>query len=269
MSEVHMMRLAFNRTVITISASVAMVFISVMIISGNSYAVTGVLDRSAAKTSNQFCANLATETAKVTEKMTSLSEKLSQAWTTQDTQVASKLKQIDTDVTARREQAETNLNSNFAKLEAKAITDAQKQAVQDYETVIKTAVSIRRAAYDTARQTFRDAVKEQVALRRSIVLGQQDTFKSSVDSAIIAAKATCLDDGTSSTARTTYQTAMKAARDAFQNSRTEDNSIKNRVQEFATTRNSTFESANQAFKASLESAKLTLQQAFGEDKASI
>jgi len=239
------------------------------IVSNNSYAITGVLDRSAAKKPNLFCENIDTETAKITDKMTSLSDKLTLAWTDQDQQVETRFQKIETEVAAKRTQAETNLNSNFAKLEAKATTDRQKQAVQDYEIAVRDAISVRRTAFDLARQTFQDSVKEQVALKRSTVLNQQDAFKSSVDSAIIAAKASCLDDGASTTVRTTYQTAMKAARDTFQSNRTKDNSVKNQIQTFATTRNNAFKSAKETFKASLETAKLALQQAFGEDKASI
>lgn len=217
-----------------------------------------------AKTS-PFCNNLSTTTNGITTKISDLQGKVSQAWSTQDQKLASDAQSVDQKVAAARQKADSERSADFTKLEAKATTGTQKQAVQDYETAVNNAVATRRAAYDAARQTFRDGVKSAVDSRRSTVSGQASTFEDSVNSAIATAQASCSSDpGAGAAARTAFVSSLKTARQTFNGSRKDDTKIGQQVSQLAATRNAAFKAADQAFQNSLKTARQALVQAFGK-----
>lgn len=222
-----------------------------------------------AKTS-PFCTNLSTRVSSITSQVNNLSGKVAPAWAQQDEKLSSADQKVDQDVAAARQKADSDRDANFTKLEAKATTDAQKQAVQTYETAVKTAVTTRRGAYDAARQTFRTGVKDAVLARRSTVAAQISQFKASVNAAVASAQASCTSNPASgASVRTTLVSALKTARQTFQSNRKGDETVGSQVKQLAATRNDSFKAADQAFKASMVTARDALRQAFGSSNTSV
>lgn len=217
-----------------------------------------------AKTS-PFCTELPVRATTITGRVSTLVGKVSQAWAQQDQKLTAEYQKVDQDVTVDRQKADSERTGDFNKLEAKAKTDAEKQAVQTYEAAVQNAVSTRRAAYDTARQTYRAGVQAAITTRRGTVTGQLNTFQSSVNSAISIAEASCASTPNDGLAiRQTLQASLKSARETFQGDRKGDETVGSQVKQLATTRNSAFKAADQAFQASLSAARTTLKQAFGK-----
>jgi len=59
----------------------------------------------------------------------------------------------------------------------KAKNSSEQQAVTNYIDAVNNAVSIRRQAYDSARQTFRSSVEAAINARQSIVTQHLIRFK--------------------------------------------------------------------------------------------
>lgn len=210
-----------------------------------------------------FCTNLSTDISNINSRMTSLESKVSQAWTQQDQKLMAEAQTVDQKVAADRQAADTQRQADFTKLEAKATTGSEQQAVQTYETTVNNAVSTRRAAYDAARQTFRSGLAADVTSRHSTVTDQSDTFQVSVNAAISTAQASCASDPSGgAAARTAFVASLKSAREAFEGDRSGDQKVKQQAQQLAATRDATFRSADQAFKASMQTARQTLDKAF-------
>lgn len=214
---------------------------------------------------SQFCTNLPNDANTVTSKLSDLQGKLTQAWSQQDQKLATAWQNVDQKVAAERQKADSDRAADFVKLEAKATTGTQKQAVQDYETAVNNAVSTRRAAYDSARTTFRNGVQAAISARRSTISGQESTFVSSVNSAISTAEASCASNpGEGVAARTAFVASLKSARQTFEADRKGDAGIDQQVKQLAATRDAAFQAADQAFQSSLKSARQALEQAFGK-----
>lgn len=248
-------------------ASMAVVGTIVAPFGGTALALEAGKTGTEAKTS-PFCTNLSAKMGAFTGQITTLSGKATQAWTTQDQKLLAEYQKVDQDVTADRQKADTDRSTNFTKLEAKATTDAQKQAVKTYEAAVHTAVDTRRSAYDTARQAFRTGVKGIILARRDTVTAQLNQFKSTVAADFATTQTNCTSNPSGSTAaRETLMANLKTARQTFQNSRKNDETVGSQVKQLAQTRNDAFKAADQAFKASMTAARTALKQAFGNNTA--
>jgi hypothetical protein len=217
-----------------------------------------------------FCTNLAAHANAISTSLTDRSGKVTSAWSQQDQKLTTEWQQVDQKVAAGRQKADTDRNADFTKLEAKAKTGAEKQAIQTYEAAVHGAVTTRRAAYDDARQAFRTGVQAAISGRHATVTSQLDIFQSSVNSAISTAEASCASDpGSGPAIRQTLQASLKSARTTFQSDRKGDNTIGSQVKQLAATRDAAFKTADKVFQTSLSNARQTLQQAFGKTNNSV
>lgn len=232
-------------------------------------ATTTANANSAAATPKPGLCNGLTNQANVTNgRITALNGKVSQAWSQQDQKLAAQFQKVDQKVADARKKADAARDKDFSKLEAKAKTTDQKQAVQTYEAAVHDAVNTRRAAYDAARQAFRTGVQNAIISRRDTITAQLTTFQDSVSSAFSTAEASC--SGTSPDGRAIQQTLranLRSARTTFQNDRKSDGTVGSQVKQLVATRQAAFKAADKVFQDSLAAARQTLQQAFGGDKS--
>jgi len=137
--------------------SKAVALVSLMSVAGLLLAPVSSLALDRATTTpktSPVCTNLTTSTAKITTNLDTLQAKVTQAQTSQDQKQTVDWQQVDQKVSAARSTADTARINDFTKLEAKATTAAQKQAVTAYELAVHNAVTTRRAAADTAPPNF-------------------------------------------------------------------------------------------------------------------
>ena len=212
-----------------------------------------------------FCTNLPSRASAITDKVTAQVGKVNQTWTLQNQKQVADYQKFDQTISANRLKVDNERNTDFSKLEARATTPAQQQAVQTYVATVKSNVATRRSAYDTARGTFRSAVIAALSTRRTSVTSQLDSFQSSVNGAIGSAEASCTADPTSSTTvRQSLVTSLKTARESFKTDRAGDLTVTSQIKQLAATRTASFKTADQTFKSSMTTARQTLQTAFGK-----
>jgi len=146
-----------------------------------------------------------------------------------------------------------------AKLTARATTTAQKEAVTKFIADIDSAVATRRTAVDGAVASFRTAVEAAIKERQTAVDGALASFKLATDVALAGAKADCASGVAPKTVRTTYVTAMKAAREKLQTTIKGLAKKQDTLKAVADARRVTVQKAITDFKAAAQKAKLELK----------
>ncbi|MEO8105274.1 MAG: hypothetical protein ABI602_02965 [Candidatus Saccharibacteria bacterium] len=212
-----------------------------------------------------FCTELPSKAATIETQFTNLSSKVSQDWAQQVVKQTTQYQQVDQTVATDRQKADTERTADFSKLDEKATTSTEKQAVQTYEAAVIHAVTVRRAAFDSARATFRSGVKSAISARHTPVTDQLNTFQASITGAINTAEASCMSNPASGVVvRQAFVTSLKSARQTFQADRKNDTTIGSQVTQLAATRNAAFKAASQTLQSSITAARQTLLQAFGK-----
>ncbi|OVE78974.1 hypothetical protein BVY00_01580 [bacterium G20] len=210
-----------------------------------------------------FCTNLPNTISKVSTDISNLKSKMTAERSKLDQQIAAGRAKWDQEIKNSRAKWDQERQGYFLKLEAKATTDAQKSAVKTYEAAITAAVNIRRTANDAARTTYYAGVDSAISNQRATVDGQVATFTGSVNSAESTAQSSCAATPSSGPdIRTTFQAAMKSARESYTAARKSDGNIKDQVKQLAQTRDASFKSNDATFDASSKAARDALKAAF-------
>lgn len=165
----------------------------------------------------------------------------------------------------KRSDADGDRSEMYANLEAKADTDAKKEALSDFKKTIEEAVDDRRDAVDAALLAFRTGVDAAIAGRKDDMQGAVDTFQAAVDAALAKAKSDCENGTAPATVRTNFLSALEAARKTLQSDHQESERVGEQVKALAETRRIAIKKALDDFKATVEAATLELKKAFGED----
>jgi hypothetical protein len=216
--------------------------------------------------SEGFCSGMSAKAEAANQKVASLSDKVTQAWSQQDQKLTDNFTKVDTSVKEGRKKADSQRQEDFDKLAAKAKTDAQKQAVTTYKSAIEASVTIRRDSFDSIRQTYRQALRDTISDRRLKVSAQQITYKAAVADAFTTAEQSCQNSPKDTAAvRVTLLASLKSAREAYQTDRKSDATVGAKQQELAKARNEAFKTATDTFLASTKAARDALRQSFGKE----
>ncbi len=152
--------------------------------------------------------------------------------------------------------------ARYTTLNAKATTDAQKQAVKAFQTALEAAVTARESAVDAARGTYRAAVDALLVQHKSDVSVVLAAYRSDVQAALATAKNDCTAGKDPATVKSAFQTAMQAARDARKSKADQAGSLNTQIQALAKTRNDAVGAALQTYQSALQTAVTPLRAAF-------
>ncbi|MEJ0021898.1 MAG: hypothetical protein WDN47_05000 [Candidatus Doudnabacteria bacterium] len=159
-----------------------------------------------------------------------------------------------------RASAKGNFAADIAKLNAKATTDAQKAAVASFQVSVQAAQTTRQQAIQAAISAYMTAVQQEITNRENTVQTAATTFQSAVTAALAKAKSDCASKVDSPTARATFAASISSANTTFKASVT--GLATGQLIALAQTRDNAIQAANQAFRASLQQAVVTLKAAF-------
>lgn len=157
------------------------------------------------------------------------------------------------------EKQDEQRNSMYMKLEEVAKTDAQKEAVKEFQKTVEQAVIDRRSAVSDALDTFRSDVDALVKSKKTSVTGAIDMFQTSVKTAFEKAQSDCVSGTDPKTVRDTLATSIKDARTKLQVSRQSFEGIGDSVSALAVTKKTTLDKAMQDFKTTMEKARADLK----------
>ncbi len=211
------------------------------------------------KPAQNFCTQLPTLMTKVTTELTDRLSKLSTNRDEQSKKVTELWGGRDDNRGKDRAQADANRKAYYLKIEARATTDAQKQAVQAFETTVDAAVTARRNAVDAAIKTFRDSILSAVDTRHKSVDTAIEAFKAAIQPALEKAKADCDARIAARTVRLALQASLKTARTKLRADIQAIEKVNVERITLASERKATIDKAVADFKAALTKAETDLK----------
>lgn len=162
----------------------------------------------------------------------------------------------------KRDEGMERRDGQFAKLRARAQTDAQKQAVETFITTVTNAISIRKTAVDSAIAAFRSGVDLAISARKTAMDSAISVFQTSMKVALDKAKQDCAAGVDPATVKQTYRTSVESARKAFEESRKSIEKLHSSIEPLIKTRNDAIQKAIQDFRSTTEVARTELLKAF-------
>ncbi len=169
----------------------------------------------------------------------------------------------DTNVIDTRQKQDEQRNAWYSKLEAAADTDAKQAALASFRTTVEASVEARRLAVDNAIETFRVAVDGAVSAKGTARAETATAFTTAVTAALDQAKADCAAGKDAKTVRSSFQAALKEAREVIQSDRNEVQKLGDQIRGFADTKRVAIQTATDTFHKTLDKARADLKTAFG------
>jgi hypothetical protein len=225
-----------------------------------------------AQTSNQsveqklknFCFQISSLTSKIDQKITGIGDKLGVKRVEISNKIEERRDNREMKLEQVRDKWDVNREEHFVKLEEKAKTDEQKQAVINFKKAVNDAISVRRLAIDLAIQNFKTGVDQAIASRKAAINALEDNYESAVKTAIAKATTDCASGVLPATIRQNLTNDLKTARDKFTSERKEVDKTKEVKDQLIATKKAAFEKAINDFKIALEKAKTDLKAAFSK-----
>lgn len=209
-----------------------------------------------------FCTRLDSLASKYEQNINTKLSGLQDRLTTRTQKMAGNRDAFNQKLDQQRAQWKQNRSALYAKLNAKATTDAQKQAVATFKIAIDAAVQAREAAVDAARSTYRNAVDQLVNQHRTDGLQTLSAFQTSVKNAIDTAKTECASGANPATVRTELQNTLASSRSARQDGVKKIDKIGPQLEVLVRARNAAVQQAMETYRNAVKQATETLRAAF-------
>lgn len=157
------------------------------------------------------------------------------------------------------------LGVNISKFELAASTDAQKQALSNFRTAVRTAQQTRLAAYQKAMADFKTASDALVASNKSTGESAAKSYKEALASAVKQAVADCNAKVDPKTIAKSYKDALETAKKKLNTDlKTSSTGVTKgaAMQALVHSRNDALNKAQSDFRASIDAAVKALKAAF-------
>ncbi len=165
---------------------------------------------------------------------------------------------------AERAKHEDTREKHYEALRARATTDEQKAAVEEFIDTVEGLVAERQAAVDAAIAAFEAGVEDLKGDSNSAVGDMKAKVEADIESIFDEVEASCTDSSTAAD----IQAAIRAGFEEMRNSRTkpEENSFKTKFEALRTARMNTTKAAIDEFAAGMKEAQEALKAALGAAK---
>lgn len=217
-----------------------------------------------AKNTEEFCSKFSEMAASIASRLAERQAKVTDFINGQEERLDWRRNGRDADLAGKRSKADQRRSEWYERLEDKADTDAEKDAVVKFKQEVEDAVDARRDAVGAAIEAFRQGVDTAIAGRKDAMKTARDMFKASVDAAVAKVKADCDNGETTMTIRSNFKTSLKAAREALKTDRKNADKVGTQVKALAETRKTAVKQALSDFDTALKQALSDLKKAFGE-----
>ncbi|MBI5530544.1 MAG: hypothetical protein HY918_03515 [Candidatus Doudnabacteria bacterium] len=248
--------------------AVAVLMVAASILPNFAFAALGARVNASAEISAKvpaganFCTNLNTYAARITENLTKGSGNLENKQgenkqKLQERQVSRAEKLSET-----RDTGDADRQAIYAKLMANAsTTEAHKQAVIQFQATVEAAVTTRRAAVDAAIKAYWDGMNSALSGRQASIEAARTKFITAINAAISTAQSSCASNADAGMVKAQFRTSVEAARTQFATDRKAIDKYGPQVKALVQTRNAAVRKAFDAFHATMEQARITLKAA--------
>ncbi len=252
----------FRSSIATVSMASLLVAPGLAFAQGDSIRDQQERTRPALNAGVNFCTIVNTWSTDVAGKIARARNTLTNRQNTLDERVDERRGKRDETLGEVRERHDDNRDSRYDRLEAKATTDAQKQAVATFRASMETAIAARRTAVDAARTAYWNGVNQLVSSRQAALNQLVETYTSALETALNTAKTECAGGTEPATAREHFGAALRTANAAFAEGRKTLERFGPQVRTLAETRNTAIKKAMQDFRTAAEAARTILKAAF-------
>lgn len=225
--------------------------------------IIGVIFPAIAFGQANFCANMTARFANyypvVQQRVANLQAKIADSQTRITTQRAQK----DANLASARTLADTSKITYYANLEASATTDAEKSAVQNFETAVNNAEAAKRTAIDSATATYRTGVDAILAQKQPLIQAAAPTFEAAVKAVVDKAKTDCANGVSSATVFANAKAGLKTAIAQFKDVVQYGGMINTQMTVLKSARNAAYQKANSDYRVAVQTAANALNLAFG------
>ena len=212
------------------------------------------------------------KSAKACEVITQIYSRIEQRLTQRETQLNEKIVEIgnkyaeknqqrETILGQRREKWDENRQEQFAKLQEKAQTDSQKQAVIAFVKTITQAVKDRRAAFDKAISDFQKGLQAINKSRVGTLSKAVTDYKSSVKEAFDKADQSCESGIAIKTIRNNLREDLQGVRSQYQADIKKFQGNGAEIQKLVEAKKEAMNKAKDEFKVTLDQALAILKAA--------
>lgn len=214
----------------------------------------------------KFCDRVSDLVSKLTARFSERKEKIQTRAQNRFSQWEENQSERDAKLADFRVKRDAIIEEHFEKLEARAQTDKQKEAVAEFKKTVLAAVETRRDAIDVAIQAFRDGMKDIQDSRKNNLESEAGTYATAVQTALEKAQSDCENGATPSEVREALHAALESGKDKFENNKEELKDIKSQIETLIETRKTAIKKAIDDFKADMETARAELKENFPADK---
>jgi len=220
----------------------------------------------AAREQRNFCTILNSRPAgeRFTDKIAVRVERLDAKRTEVAKQMSDRRSERDARLADLRTQQDANLSEVLTRLGDKFQGDAQKTAILAFQSTVRAAADVRRAAVDAANKAFRAGIDAAQAGRKAAVDAAVKQFNSDMKAAEDAAKASCASASADPTAiRDTLAAAVEKARADMRTAVQGAAKVGPDVVALNETRRAAVEKAMADWRTAVEKARVDLKAALG------
>jgi hypothetical protein len=210
-----------------------------------------------------ICAAVNNLSDKIGQKMIDSGAKFEKKKADNNNALAERQGKRDSQLAANRANWNEKSDKQFVKLERRASSTAEKDAVTAFKTAMKTAIATRQAAVDKAVADYRAGLKDKMSARQVALDTAIVTYKAAQQTAFDKAKADCAANVDQKTANNTLKAALKAAQDKFKTDRQAIEKLGPNVEALTAAKKVAIDKAVSDFKVAAEKARIALKTAFG------
>jgi hypothetical protein len=163
-----------------------------------------------------------------------------------------------------RKRVDANIEAQLKKMMGLAKTEAQKDAIIEYEKTLKNAIATRRLAIDQAQETFRIHLRELFSLRKDNLNGLLLGYRQARKAAFDKAQNQCAAGADMNQVRTDLKADLKQARETFQEQIRNREKTNANLKAYVDERNQAIRKAQDDFKLTMTQARADLKKALGE-----
>jgi hypothetical protein len=210
---------------------------------------------------NNFCAIFSSAQIKAKEKIADNAGKIEIKRSQNLINLTQKRLSRDTKLAENKMVLEEKVIGNFSKLEKRASTTAEKEAVAAYRAAVSKAISDRREAIKAATDAYRSGLDKAMAERKTAISKATADYNASVKAAYEKAKADCAAGLDEKTIKSNLKTALAAAHGKLVKDRQGIEKLKVDIKPLLEVRQKAMEKIKADFKAAMEKAKADFKAA--------
>ncbi len=211
-----------------------------------------------------FCTTFSSLAQKYLTNVTNQINKLTSRIDTEGQDVTANRQKADTTLAQKRSTWEQNRQAIYTKLDNRATTTVQQQAVATFKTTIEAAITTRENAIDAAQTAFRQGFDQLITVHQTDAKQVLTAYQTALQAAINQADNSCSSGTTAATVRTSFHSALEAARQARVASTQGIDKIGPQVAALTQTRKDAIQQAVQNFQTVEQAAVAALRAAFME-----